>query len=258
MSKSTTLGAIFFSLVLQTFSQDFITSQLQETGPDANVLYRKEAEGSVVIHSQGFGINYRRGTHVNGVSRRFMEFELVSMKDPKETKTYNSTYPNSKGFYYGKLNSVMVLRAGVGYQRALFGKAERERKSVEIRYSAYVGPSLSFAKPIYLEIIHSSSSNPDEFELTTEKYDPSIHNLSNIYSKASYLTGFSQTKIYPGAYAKFGLSVEYSDRHNSVRAIETGIIFDAYPKAVPIMATEKNNPYFLTLYIDLVFGKKWY
>jgi len=253
--KSIILAGIFFCLCLQVFPQEMLTSQ--EAGPDANVLYRKDVEGAVVIHSQGFGLNYRRGTHVNGINRKFIEVELVTMNDPKETKTYNSTYPNSKGFYYGELNSVLVLRAGVGYQKVLFGKAERERKSVEIRYSVFVGPSLAFAKPIYLEIIQSSS-NPGEFQLTTERYDPSVHNLSNIYDKASYLTGVSQTKIYPGAYAKFALSVEYSDRHNNVRAIETGVVIDGYPKAVPIMATEKNYPYFLTLYIDLIIGKKWY
>ena len=255
MYKGILLSGFFFLLCIQVFSQDAIT-QLQN-GSDPNVLYRNEADGGIVIHSQGFGLNYRRGTHVNGASRKFLEFELVSMKHPKETKTYNSTFPNSKGFYYGKLNSVMVLRSGVGYQKVMFGKAERERKSVEIRYSVYVGPSLSLAKPVYLEIIRDRVF-PSQFELSTERYDPSQHSLANIYSKAPYLKGFDEMKIYPGGYAKFVLGIEYADKHNEIKAVETGIVLDAYFKPVPIMATEKNNPFFFTVFINLIMGKRWF
>jgi len=250
------IGLSFTCLLfyLQSFAQDALT--LQESGTDLNVLYHNEMTGGIVVHSRGFGLNLRRGKHVNGVARRFIEYELISMKDLKQTKTYNGNYPDSKGFNYGQLNSVLVLRVGAGYQKVLFGKAERERKSVEIRYSIFVGPSLALAKPVYLEVLDTAAASTSS--TVTQKYNPAVDNLSNIASKAPYLTGIGETKIYPGAYAKFGLSFEYADKHNYVRAIETGMAIDAYPQTVPIMANAYNKPYFFTLYLNFIFGRRWF
>lgn len=250
------LLACLFSFSVGLFAQDAFT--LQEAGKDLDVLYRNEMTGAFVVHSQGMGINYRRGKHVTGTKTRFLDFDLVSMRHPKQTKTtIGSSLISAKGFYYGKLNAVSILRSGVGYQRIIFGKAGKERKSIEIRSVAAVGASIGLAKPVFLEILQSPN-NPDGFNTSVEKYDPDTHDLNDIYGRAPYSKGINEMKFYPGAYLKLGLSAEYADMHSDIKAIEVGAILDAFPKAIPMMATEKNSPLLFTLYINFIYGKKWF
>ena len=110
---------------------------------------------------------------------------------------------------------------------------------------------------MYLDILHETT-NKDKYAITTEKYDPDKHFIENVYGRAPYMRGIEQMRIYPGAYAKFGLSFEYADRRDELKTIETGIILDAYPKAIPIMAFAKNNPYFLTFYLSFNYGRRWF
>lgn len=253
MFRKITIISVLLIATGITFAQDAIT--LVESGADLNVLYRNEATFGLLAHSNGFGLIYRRGKHLTGTRKHVLEVEVVNMSHPKEIKSVNPYFENSKGFYYGKLNSIIIPRVGVGFQNVLFRKAER--KSVEIRYSTYLGASLALAKPVYLEILHQTAIN-SEFNLSTEKYDPAVHTFDKIYGRAPYFTGFDQTKLYPGVYAKFALSFEYADLRNDVKVIETGITIDAYPKVVPIMAQFRNYQVFPSLYISFIYGKKWF
>ncbi|MDF2435726.1 MAG: hypothetical protein K0Q95_102 [Bacteroidota bacterium] len=224
-----------------------------QNGEDLNVLYRNESSFGVYVHSAGgIGLSYRRGQQMNVKRKRMMEVEVQNFKHPKEVKTVNSYFENSKGFNYGKLNSFLIIRPGVGYQNILYQKSDK--KSVEIRYSYYLGAALAFAKPVYLEIIKDRS----EGSVSTERYDPQIHTIDEIYGKAPFFKGMDKTRIIPGGYAKIALSFEYADRYNSIKAIETGLIFDLYPKVLPMMAHNRNQQAFASLYLKIMWGKKWF
>lgn len=252
MFKSIFFSFLFINFFFLASAQDEIVVRNQAN--DLNILYRNQMAGGIIIHTGGFGLNFRRGIHVTGFKTRILEMELVNMKNPKEVKIKNPSYENSKGFYFGKLNTLLILRPGIGYQNVLFRKAER--KSIEIRYSYFGGFSLGLAKPVYLEIL--KSSDPRFEELSVEKYDPAKHKLEDIYGRAPYFKGFDEMKIYPGAYAKFGLSFEYADVKSDIKAIETGVMLDFYPKAIPIMAYTKNQPLYVSLYLNFLYGKKWF
>ncbi len=243
---------IFFMFLggLTLFSQSAITAI--EQGQDLNVLYRNEATGGIMVHSRGFGANYKRLKHVTGTRKRFMEVEMLGMRHPKEYKVhYEGKGSNAKGFYYGKLNNLTMLRAGLGLQRTLYERAER--KSVEIRCAYSMGPNLAFAKPIYLYVFHEKQKDP-----SIEQYDPDKHDLSDIAGRAPFIYGFDHIKVYPGAYAKLGFSFEYADYSNEVKAIETGDVVDVFPYPIATMAKYKKEQAFVTLYISFVFGKKWF
>jgi hypothetical protein len=189
---------------------------------------------------------------VNAKRKRMFELEMQNFKHPKEVKSVNSYFENSKGFIYGKLNSFLILRPGVGYQNRLYQKSDK--KSVEIRYSYFVGATLAFAKPVYLEIVRDSQKGI----VSTERYDPEVHSIDMIYGKAPFFKGIEKTRIYPGAYAKLALSFEYADRYNSIKAIETGVVFDVYPKALPMMAYTPKQILYASLYLKIIWGKKWF
>lgn len=219
------------------------------------VLYRNEMAGGFVAHTEGVGVNFRRGKHVTGRRKRVFEIEFVNMRHPKEVKTVNPYFENSKGFFYGKLNTFQVLRPGIGFQNVIYSKADG--RGVEIRYVTFLGGSIGFAKPVYLEILHETPVQ-FEYQLSTEKYDPDRHFIDNIYGRAPYFKGFDEMKIYPGGYAKLGLSFEYASFEEDVKAIEVGVCADVYPKVVPIMANTKNNQVFVSLYLNLLYGRKWF
>jgi hypothetical protein len=94
-----------------------------DNGEDVNVLYKNESTIGAYIHTAGgIGIAYRRGQHVSATRKRMLEVEIQNFKHPKEVKSVNPVYDNAKGFVYGKLNSFLILRPGVGFQNALYQK----------------------------------------------------------------------------------------------------------------------------------------
>jgi hypothetical protein len=239
----------------QTELKDDLT-RLQN-GEDLKVLYRNESTFGLYVHSAGgIGIGYRRGYHVHGTRKRMFELEAQNFKHPKEIKSINSYYDEAKSFVYGKLNSFLLIRPGVGFQNILFEKAEK--KNVEIRFSYFVGGTFAFAKPVYLEIIKPATDPNQTDIIVTERYDPNVHMPSDIYGKAPFFKGIGETRIYPAGYAKAALSFEYGKRYNVIKAIETGAVIDVYPTVLPMMAFNKNQQVFVSLYLKMVWGKKWF
>ena len=250
---------IFLFLIISVFSLEVSAQELKDdqtrinNGEDLKVMYRNESSFGLYVHTAGgIGIAYRRGYHVNGYRKRMLELEVQNFKHPKEIKSVNSNYENSKGFIYGKLNSILIIRPGVGYQNLLFEKSEK--KNVEIRFSYFVGATLAFAKPVYLEIKYNSMDN----NISTERYDPDKHTPSIIYGKAPFFKGIDQTRLYPGGYAKAALSFEYGKRYNVIKAIETGAVLDVYAVPLPMMAFTKKQQVYVSLYLKMVWGKKWF
>ncbi len=249
-NKLFTLLLVFIE-VSQLHAQS--TEQAIANGQDPNVLYRNEMSFGALAHSRGFGVNFYRSQHVTGTRKRLLEIELLNLKHPKEFKISNNTN-NNKRFVYGKLNNVMLLRAGVGYQTTLYKRADR--KSVEIRSAYFLGLNATFAKPTYVYLFRQDAlGNPVQ---TTAKYNAATHTLDSIAGKGPLIEGIGELKIYPGIYAKANLSFEYAPYSNKVKAIETGIIFDYYPVALPIMARNPAENYLITLYVGFVLGKKWF
>ena len=251
MIKHFIYGFLVIFLSNLCFSQS--TSQAIANGQDPNVLYRNEMSFGIFAHSRGFGINYMRAKHVTGTRKRLLEIQALNMKHPKEIKVTNGA-DNSKKFIYGKLNSILLFRVGVGYQTTLFKRSDR--KSVEIRTSYYVGGNLTFAKPNYV-LVYRESVAGNKYQESV-RYDPDKLTIDSISGKGPLIDGLGELKIYPGLYAKANLSFEYAPYSNKVKAIETGIIFDYYPKALPIMAHNPAENFIVTVYVGFVFGKKWF
>ena len=232
------------------FSQS--AQQALDQGQDVNVLFRNEATGGVFMHSRGFGANYRRYWHVTGKLKRLIEFEGLNMRHPKEISVKSDA--GGKSYKYGKLNGLLFLRAGFGFQRTLYERAER--KSIEVRMLYTIGPSLCFSKPVFLQI--DSSIGGLGTVVKDEPYNPATQNQSNILGRAPIFEGLQYIKIHPGAYAKLGFSFEYGDRTNAIKAIEIGTIVDFFPTAVQTMAYSKAENFFVTLYVAFHFGKRWF
>ncbi len=218
---------------------------------DKKVLFKREQTGFIEIHSGGFGLGYRNGKSKTYFRKFIWEVEGINLRHPKEIKT-SSYYQNSKSFVYGKINSYYVLRGGIGQQHVLNGKPYWG--GVELRLFYTGGLSLGFAKPIYMYIVKFNEISGTY--LNIERYNPDIHQVTDVYSKASFFKGFNKIGVYPGIFLKAGLNFEYGSDDKFVKSLECGVFVDAFYKNVPIMAKQKNNFLFGNVYISFHLGKR--
>jgi hypothetical protein len=217
---------------------------------EASVYYRNERSFAIKLNTNGWGLNYMEGKRINYLNKKLLEFELSILKDPKEVKMTNPYWDTPGNFIFGKLNSVFLLRGGIGRQRELYKKADLG--GVSVRYFYTGGPVLAVYKPIYYKIINWMSQY--EYEIKEEKFDVKKHDPTMIYSKAAFTKGLDETKVLPGLYAKAGFNFEYSKKDKVLHAIEIGSQIELFPKKIPIMATTSNKSVFLSLFASYRFG----
>src|SRR5262245_50609117 len=89
---------------------------------DGRTLYSREVYGGPVAHGDGWGGQCWYGKYRTADDRHMLGFELVGMKHPKEIKSYNPFYEDSRGYFYGKLNSVLILRPTYGRKHRITEK----------------------------------------------------------------------------------------------------------------------------------------
>ncbi len=248
------INIVFILLFLGLSTVSFSQENTHVADTTMGVILRKEFSLGVVAHTAGWGINYRTTRRITAFKKRSFEFEVVSMKSPKEIKTINPYFNNSKSYVFGKLNSIYIVRGGYGIHKQLNRKPVWG--GVEVRYFYSGGVSLALAKPVYLYILNSTP-NYSEYTLSTEKFNPEEHFLDNIYGRAPFTKGFEEMRFYPGIYLRGGFSFDFSNVHDKVRALETGFTLDLYPIPIPIMAFRDEYHYFLNLYLSFSFGKKY-
>ncbi len=246
---------IYFFIFISIITAEKSAYCQSPTNLDKTILYRKEKAFSFILHNEGWGIGYRKGDHINYFKCRFLEAELIGMSHPKEAKTENPYFGDSKSYVFGQINSLYILRGGLGYKKMLNDKPYWG--GVQLSYTYTGGFSLGLARPKYLYIIYDNPQNPYQYSLSLEQFDPQRHTFDNIYGGGPLLKGFDKLKPYPGLYGKFGFNFEFGEYDEKIRAIEVGTVFDYYFKGIPMMAFNKYPNYFLTLYINIQFGKRY-
>ncbi|MCK4569931.1 MAG: hypothetical protein KAT76_06550 [Bacteroidales bacterium] len=218
------------------------------------VLLRREFAGGVILHSRGWGFQFRKGKNLSYFKSLQWEINVVSLKSPKQIRTLNPYFNNAKSYVYGKLNHVYILRAGIGIKRLLNRKPYWG--GIELRFIYFGGFSLAIAKPVYLYVLNFTPEN-EEYTINIEKYNPKIHGLDNIYGRAPFTHGIGNTSLHPGLYVKLGLNFEFGNYNSSIKAVEAGATLDYYPIPVSIMALNPEQSFFLTFYIGFSFGKRY-
>jgi len=244
MKKVIVLG-VFLNLLFC----DMIAQQLYKEDPP--VLIKNEGEFGFILHTQGWGFNYRRGKSITVNTKRFWDFDFVTEFHPKEVTTTNPAIPDAKSYIYGKLNNAFFLRAGYGREKIMYDR--EEKRGLQIRYNYGGGLSMGITKPIYIEVV-----SQDNIGSNIEKFDPANPQDPNyIIGRASFTYGLDELQFHPGLYYKMGLSFQQCNENNNFYVLETGFVFDVFPKEIPIMMQTPNNKFFLSFYINLMIGKRW-
>jgi hypothetical protein len=243
MKKLLILAVICLSGALKLSAQGELDEQQK-------AFFRNERSFAVLLNTDGIGVSYRAAKRIDFRNKRLLEVDGCTLKHPKEYKLSNPYTQSSGTFVFGKLNSVVYLSGGIGLQHELFKKADLG--GIAIRYFYSAGPVLALYKPIYYKVLYPVSVN--EFVTKDEKFDVSIAVPQDIYSKASFTKGLDETKVLPGLYVKGGFNFEYSKEDKIIHAIEIGAQISAFPKKIPIMASNDNRFIYLSLFVSYRFG----
>jgi hypothetical protein len=220
--------------------------------PD-NVLLEKQWGLALLFHTNGWGLRCRFGKNVTALRQWMWEVEYSTYKTTKEVRVLNPYFSDAKSYIYGKLNSVSFLSGGTGQQFILTRKPYWG--GVQVSGVVYGGVTLGFAKPVYLYILYVDQ-NLNTYYIKEEKYDPAKHFIDNIYGRASFLSGITELRFYPGIYTRAGLEFEFGNLNKSPKALEAGAVLSYSPMGIPIMAYNPKQELFLTLYVSFMFGKR--
>ncbi|MEX1001977.1 MAG: hypothetical protein WDZ35_07670 [Crocinitomicaceae bacterium] len=235
------LIAIFLSFT--SFSQEV------ENG-ESKVLLRNDYSVGLNFNTRGWGLAFDYGWQKNYKYKQIAGFTCTNIRHEKEHKIFGAL-SNSKGYYLGKLESVISFRPHYGGKLVLF-KAKREN-GIEISAKWSLGPSFGLIKPIYLKIDKINAQAVDE------RYDPGVHNPGNITSRSSWFKGLGEANMRIGAFGKFGFDFNFAALKNSISGGEFGIMLDYFPgREIEIMHANDNANLFTALYLQFNLGQKLY
>jgi len=260
MKNVITLLILLFGL--QMSAQRVISPKLVEVDWKG-IIYKKEWSMDLRLHENGASIAYNSGKIKSYNKTNYYHIELGFTKDPREkSQSKISSRGRSGSFTYGKINNLINVRVGVGVKKYLSEK--QKRKGIAVGYTYEMGPSIALLKPYYLDLIYITEQGGNLAAFTlSEKYSESnadkFLNINSIDTKSSFFTGFDEISLRAGIQGKIGAHLSWGAFDKSVKAFETGIMFDLFASKIPIMVeTEEisNKPYFVRLYLNLQLGSR--
>lgn len=226
----------------------------QAGGEDApNTVFTHRWEMGLSLHTRGTGGHIERGAY-RGVGKvNTWSLEVVSMKHPKEVRSFNPVYDQGKSYVFGKVNAAYVARLGWGKRTVVTPKLRNGAVAIGWKYA--FGPALGLVKPVYLEIGYPDI--PYSY-LLIERYDPAVHGTDDIYGRAGALNGILEMVPVPGGFARVAVDFEYGGEREILRTLSVGAQLDGFVTPLEIMAPEfgQNDRFFLTLFVHWSFGRQ--
>jgi len=226
------------------------------------IVYKKEKSFDFRWHENGFAIGYNSGKLRTYYKTNYYNIEIGYTKDFREKRQNKnfavSVFNNSRSFVYGKVNSLINLRAGFGRKKYLSEKARR--KGLAIGYNVEAGPSIAILKPYFLDLIYITEDG-GPFEIRSEQYSEENAEVflddNSIFGSSGFFTGFSDLSIVPGLQGKAGLHFAVGAFDKYVKAMEIGLGADLFIKKIPILLETdaiSNKPYFIKFYLKMELG----
>ncbi|MEO9532066.1 MAG: hypothetical protein ABJG68_06930 [Crocinitomicaceae bacterium] len=237
----------FYIFIL--FFASTLSAQEVDNGETKTLMTRDYSVG-LNFNTSGWGFGFDYGWQKTYKYKQTAGFTCTNIRHEKEHKIYGAL-SNSKGYYLGKLESLVAFRPHYGGKLILF-KAKREN-GIEISAKWSAGPSFGLVKPVYLKIDQINNNAIDQ------RYDPDVHNPGNISARSSWFKGLGESNIRIGAFSKLGFDFNFAALKNSISGGEFGIMLDYYPgREIEILHNNDNSNFYAALYLQFNLGQRLY
>jgi hypothetical protein len=257
-----------FLICISTYAQDKVKSKKEEKREKRRerieAMIKLEEEGVITnkkhfvvalkANSDGYGGYLEKGLAQSVKRALLFQLEISERKHQKEEK---QTSGFGGPFIYGKINFFYPVKLGVQEQFLLGNKGNKNGVSVSANVGG--GITLGLLRPYLLGYQDTAAANKGNtiykgLEATTAD---SIRFLNQEpLSGPGFGVGYNKMKVNFGAYAKAALRFDYAKYNEVVRAVEVGITAEYYGKPVQQMIYSKDNNFFFSAYVALLFGNR--
>jgi len=231
-------------------------NQMIKHEEEGALVFNKQGSFSFKFNSDGWGMFYERGKYKTVTKTNLWWIELGEHKHPKEEKV--PTISASGGFLivssyiYGKRNNFYNLKVGLGQQKLIGGKGNKNGVAVSAIYGG--GLTAGLLKPYYIEIQNPNNNKQEQIKYDNNDnlfLDPTI-----ILGRGGLTKGFGEMKFVPGAHVRTALRFDYGRYNEVVSALEVGLNAEYYSQKMPILLLNKEKSFFFNAYVALTFGKR--
>ncbi|MBO9562814.1 MAG: hypothetical protein J7621_08580 [Niastella sp.] len=220
--------------------------KLEEEG---EIIFNKQSIFGLKLATDGYGLSYEWGRFKSNRVATIFQIELNEKKHPKEKRTsYAVGAFNVNSVIYGKTNNFYQLKLGVGQQRIIGGKGNKNGVGVMAIYAG--GVSAGFEKPYYVDVVNKSDQR------IRSTYPTIIDSQYVEIGAAGFTVGWGDVKIRPGAHAKAGLRFDFGRFNETITAVEVGVSAEFYAQKISQMAYNKDKQFFFNGYVTLLLGKR--
>jgi hypothetical protein len=219
--------------------------------------YKKQTVVGLKLTTDGYGgfLEIARARSVR--KARLFQLDISERKHPKEEKQQspNDFYGLSGPIIYGKRNFFYPIKLGV-QEQFLFGN-KGNKNGVCLTGNIGGGLVLGLLRPYMLDVDDNDGSGNSKYI----QYDPSdttygFLDFNRINNGPNLGTGWNKLKMTPGLYLKTALRFDFGKYNEMVNAIEVGVTGEYYAKKIPQMVFNKEEQFFLSAYVSLMFGKR--
>ena len=203
----------------------------------------------VNIHTTGWGMNYSHffSSPKNGLDG--INIDYMTQNVFGERKDNRETIANSR-LVINKINQMYYLRFGGVKSYEIGTRQTRSNVGVNGIFSA--GPLLAIYKPVFIQY---SDSDSQALGIKDVRYNPQIHNASQIFGKSAFSNGIGQSKLKVGAYLKTALRFDWGSYESNFKALEVGFNIQYINNPEPLIFSLARQNVQANLYVMLSFGK---
>lgn len=225
-----------------------------------NAISRQEEEGVLTytkhflagakLTTDGYGGFLEIG-RAKSVKKAFLfQLEITEKKNPKEDKFFDPSR-TVESIIYGKINYFYPVKIGVQQQFLLGNKGNKNGVSV----TANIGGGLiaGLLRPYKVQV---EKGNGDREYIGYDSPDSTLFLTGPYYAAPGLGTGWNSLKVTPGIYLKPALRFDYGKYNEVISALEVGVIAEYYSKAIPQLVYVKQDKFFFSAYVSILFGKR--
>jgi hypothetical protein len=214
--------------------------------------FRKHSLFGIKAASDGYGISWELGKYKGPKKATIYQLELNEKKHPKEQKTPVSAnrLGQVNSVVYAKANNFYQFKLGLGQQRLIGGKANKNGVNVSAIYAG--GFSLGMLKPYFVEVQNQAGNTKKALYSDSSWIKDGYLDVAS----AGFTYGWDKLQIAPGAHAKLAMRFDYGRFSELITAIEAGVNAEYYFKEIPQIVLNENKKFFFNGYVTILFGKR--